>query len=549
MEVVTMTNGSSQPTPGGLSPGARRAAILLVVVLAVGLRLYGMTGNITFDSVVYAQDAYNLLHGTFNLATDSWYSHRLPVFVPVALFYAVLGVGNLSTNLWPMILSVLQVLAVLWVGRRLFGAGTAILAAAFMAMIPLDVIYAGVLAPDAILAALLTFSAAFWILGLEGRDKPSWLYLVVSGAFCALAGDARAYALFIAVFFAGHALVRRIALRALLWWVLGFALVIVPLVAVYARVTGDPLVPIRAMTAFYGEAEHGQGAGLLAYPLLVLKPGSFTGLFALFIAAAGVWALARRTRQRWILLGWIAPILLYLQFGSMSLTSYVPVFKRVRFLTPLMAPGALLLASALPEALALAGDRVSRTLNVRNRALMGRVLLVCAVLVLLANSLWVTRGFRGANAPVAAAFKSAVGVLRSDTHIPVLFDHWRTSIRFAYYFGFKEGSHLYEGADETKRMLKGPATAGTRLGYLKWYEDPDSIPAAFVVLEDGIMTAARKASADDPTRSRFPAKDIPYYAEDPPKSWKLLSRFGSLSVFRTPGRFEPGAQGRQAEGR
>ena len=544
-----MTDSSSRAAAVGLTPGVRRAAILLVVILAVALRLYGMTGNITFDSVVYAQDAYNLLKGTFNLATDSWYSHRLPVFVPVALSYAALGVGNVSTNLWPMLLSVLQVLVVLWVGRRLFGAETAILAAAFMAMIPLDVIYAGVLAPDAVLAALLTFSAAFWILGLEGRDRPSGLYLVISGVSCALACDARAYALLIAVFFAGHAILRRTGLRALLWWVLGFALVVLPLAAVYARVTGDPLLPIRAMSAFYGESEHAQGAGFLAYPLLVLKPGSFTGLFALFFAAAAVWALVRPTRQRWILLGWIAPILLYLQFGSMSLTSYVPVFKRVRFLTPVMAPGALLLASVLPEALAVAGDRVSRALRVRNDTLVRRVFLVCVVLVLFANSLWVTRGFRGANVPVAAGFKGAVSVLRSDMHVPVLFDHWRTSIRFGYYFGFKEGSHLYEGADESKRMLRGPATAGTRLGYLKWYENPDDIPAAFVVLEDGTIAAARRASADDPARSRFPAKDIPYYAENPPRTWELLGQFGSLRVFRTPGPPAPGAESQQAGSR
>jgi len=541
-----MTDGSSRAQTAGLTPGVRRAAILLVVLLAVALRLYGMTGNITFDSVVYAQDAYNLLKGTFNLATDSWYSHRLPVFVPVAMSYAVFGVGNLSTNLWPMLLSLLQVLAVLWVGRRLFGAETAILATVFMAMIPLDVIYAGVLAPDAVLAALLTFSAAFWILGLEGRDRPSGLYLALSGVFCALACDARAYALLIVVFFAGYALLRRIGLRTLLWWVLGFALVVLPLAVVYARVTGDPLLPIRAMSAFYGESEHAQGVGLLAYPLLVLKPGSFTGLFALFFAAAAVWALARPTRQRWILLGWIAPVLLYLQFGSMSLTSYVPVFKRVRFLTPLLAPGALLLASVLLEALALAGDRASRVLRARNSALVRRALLVFVVLILFANSVWVTRGFRAANVPVAAAFKGAAGVFGSDTSVPVLFDHWRTSIRFGYYLGFKEGSHLYEGADESRRMLKGPATAGTRLGYLKWYKDPGSIPAAFVVLEDGIIEAVRKASANDPTRSQFPAKDIPYYAENPPQSWELVGQFGSLRVFRTPGFPAPGAETEQA---
>ncbi len=528
-----MTNSPAYASVG-LTPGARRAAVLLVVLLAVALRLYGMTGNITFDSLVYAQDAYNLLNGTFNLNTDSWYSHRLPVFVPVALFYAMLGVSNLSTNLWPLLLSVLQILAVVWIGRKLVGSEAAILAAALVAMVPLDVVYAGVLSPDVVMASLLTFSAALWILGLEGRDVPSRLHVLLSGALCALACDTRAYALLIAVFFAGHALSRRAFVRTLPWWVLGFVAVVLPLAGVYARVTGDPLLPIRAMSAFYGESGHTQGlAGFLAYPLLALKPGSLMGLFSPLLVIAVLLALARPTRERWILLAWMAPVMLYLQFGSMSLTSYVPVFKRVRFLTPVLAPGALLLSSVLLEWLAPAGEKASEAMKFKNRGSVRLGLLLSILLVLFANSVWVTRGFRAANAPVAASFETAAGVLKTDMTVPVLFDHWRTSIRFGYYLGFKEGSHLYEGADESLRMLKGPATAGTRLGYLKWYKNAADLPDAFVVLEDGILAEAERVSASDPTRSAFPAKDIPAYVHNLPGSWRLLGRFGTLRVYRT----------------
>jgi hypothetical protein len=66
-------------------------AVLLVVAFA--LRCYAITDDMYPDSVIYAQDAYNLLHGTFTLRDDSWYTHRLPVFAPVALAYAAWGVN------------------------------------------------------------------------------------------------------------------------------------------------------------------------------------------------------------------------------------------------------------------------------------------------------------------------------------------------------------------------------------------------------------------------------------------------------------------------
>jgi len=538
-----------------LTPTMEKTAILLILLLAVVYRVFGMTGDIMYDPAVYAQDAYNLLHGSFNLNTDSWYSHRLPVFVPVAFIYAVLGVGNVSTNLWPLLLSILQIVAVLWVGRRLLGVETALLAALFMAIMPLDVIYAGVLNPDAVLAAFLTFSAAFWIMGFEGRDRPlrSFLFmsgqpqaireinsdrpsrpfLFLSGLFCGLAFDTRAYALLIVLFFLGYAIWRKASWRTLLWWVIGIAAVGVPIILVYTFVTGDPLLPIRAMSGFYGDPGRAEGTGLLYYPRLILGLKSYTGLFALFFTVTAVWALVRRTRERLILLAWVAPILLYLQFGSMSLQAYVPVFKRVRFLTPFLAPAALLSASVVWEALPLFGGKVARALRLRDDAAIRRGLLACLVLVLFANSLWIMKTHRNAHAAVTASFENAVRAIGTDASITVLFDHWRTSIRFGYYFDFKEGSHLYEGADESQRMLRSPATANTRLGYLKWYENVAALPDAFVVLEDGILAEAQRVSISDPARSKFPAKDIPSYANNPPKSWELLGRFGTLRVFRT----------------
>lgn len=522
----------------GLSRKGERRLVVLIVLFAAVYRLYGMTGNITHDPAVYAQEAFNVLHGTFDLDTDSWFSHRLPVFVPVAFVYGALGVGDLQTNLWPLTLSILQILAVVWIGRRLVGRGAALLGAFLLAVHPLDATFAGILSPDIVLASLLTFSCAFWLAGLEEKARYPRLLLFLSGVTCGLAIDTRVYAFFIALSFAAYAIWRKIDLRSLLWWVVGIAAVIVPIVLIYAFATGDPLLPGRALVrlardSFYRDPAYAATSSLLYYPRLLLRLRSNNGSFAIFFAAAAVWAVLRPTRARVILLAWIAPLLVFLQFGSFSLHEYVPVYKVERLLTPFLAPGALLAASVAIEGAGVLGRAIAGALRAPSEVVLQRALVAAGVLLLSANSFWIVKTHRDSGVAASDNFKSAARLLRADTSVPILFDHWRTAIQFGYYFDFEEGSHLYGGADETQRMLKGPRTAGTRLGYLKWYEDPATLPDAFVVLEQGVLAEAEWASAGDPTRSKFPAKDIPLYAHDPPDSWRLAGQFGTIRILRT----------------
>jgi len=422
---------------------------------------------------------------------------------------------------------------VMWLGYRWLGSEAAILAGFFMAIMPIDVVHAGILYPDIAIAAFLTFSVACWISGIEVQERPSRLLFFLSGFFCVLAVETRAYALLIVLFFLGYSIWLRLSLKSLFWWALGFAAVAVPMVLVYALVTGDPLLPLHAMTGFYGDSQRGEGMGLLYYPQLIFAVRYYPGLFALFFAATSVWALVRPTRKRLILLAWIAPILLYLQFGSMSFNSYVPVFKRIRFLTPFIGPAALLSALVISEDLRPITEKMARALRIKSGVALTRGLVVALAVVLLVNSFWIVRAYRNLHLGVARDFQAAASIVRSDGSSPVLIDHWRTAIRLAYYLDFKEGSHLYEDADETRRMKRGAIRESTRLGYLKWYENPVQLPDAFVVLEDDILAEAEKVSVSDPARSKYPAKDIPSYCHNPPQSWELLGRFGTLRVFRT----------------
>ena len=152
--------------------------------------------------------------------------------------------------------------------------------------------------------------------------------------FLALASITRLYALLIIFLFAVYILQRWKLPRDLIWCVLGIVVVGIPLMIVYLIVTGDPMLPLKAMFGFYASPERSEGARLLYYPGLIWRIKSQAGIFPLFFSIAAVTALVRPNKKRLVLIAWIAPLLIYLEFGSMSFEYYVPIFKRTRFLTP-----------------------------------------------------------------------------------------------------------------------------------------------------------------------------------------------------------------------
>jgi len=511
------------------TPAWYRGAIAAVLLVALAYRVFGLTGDMYFDPIIYAQNAYNLLQGTFTLNTDSWYAHRLPVFFPIAPLYALFGVGAVTSRLWPLLLSLVQAALVIWLGRRLFDRTTAILAGVLIALTPLDAVFGSVLQPDTIMAAFLTAAAGFWIASLERDCRHPRAYPFLSGLCFALAVVTRENAAVLLVFYLSSLLWQRPRARVLLDAALGGALVVVPLLAVYAVTTGDPFFRVRAVAEAYGAPIMQEGTRFGFYPSLLRHiRHTVTGLGPALFALGILGSLLRPNRSRVLLLLWALPILLYLQFGSMSVTHYVPILKRERFLTPLTAPLALLTASVFLEWI----SGIVRRLLPDSHAARQHVLRAAAILVVVAalawNSFLIVRDQRRQGAATFQAFQSVVRVIARKPALPVLFDHWRTGHRFSYYRGFCDGADFYRGGDDRKRMGQIGSFGGSRLGYLSWYPDPARVPHALIVLDDEALERVRTA---DPFVGTYIRGEIPAYAYAPPATWKSLGTFGTFRVF------------------
>ncbi len=505
----------------------------VVLLIALGYRLYALTGDMQFDPVIYAQNAYNVLTGTFSFRTDSWYAHRFTVFLPVVPCFALLGVGPISSRLWPLALSLVQVALVYHLGRRLLGRATGLLAALFVALAPLDVIASTTLQPDIIMAAFLTAAAVCWVLALEDGHAGNRALPMLSGICFALAVLARENAALLVVFYAGTALWRRTRAGALLWAVAGGLLVILPVLVLYAVQTGDPFFRFGVLADTYSGSVMQEGTRLSFYPgLLVHVRRHVTGVAAPLFALGLVGAILRPDRPRVWLLWWAVPMLLYLQFGSMSATHFLPVLKRERFLTPLTAPLSLLAAAVLLDVVPWALGRLRPRLDPARRGRIGGLILGGVLAVLALNSFQIVRAERARGMRTYDAFRSVVRVLRGRPDLPVLFDHWRTGHRFSYYLGFEEGADLYRGGDDRARMRHPGAFGPSRLGYVCWYPDPGQLPKALIVLDDDALERVRTSLS---AKATYAPGEIPGYAYAPPAAWTLLGRFGTFRVYQSPG--------------
>ncbi|MCU0307497.1 MAG: glycosyltransferase family 39 protein [Thermoleophilia bacterium] len=326
-------------------------AVTLAGVLAGGLalRLWAF-GGVTFahggDDGRYVQVAQNLALGHLPDGPTEWFGARAAFLWPVAVLFRTFGADDVTAVLWPLACSLLAVLAAFLIGRELASARVGLIAAALVAVAPLEVLLATRLRPDAVMPAFVAL--AMWC-ALRARrgGRPAW-WIAAAGVLLGAGWSARESAIVmlpVLVLAAWPALRERP--RSALAGLAGIAVVPALTVAAFGVLAGRPLWPLTAT----------QGAGDLRGPLegwrattsyaeqlarAALDPRAVLALaLPAVVLAAG--ALVWRRDRRALLPGaWLAWGALYLEVGTL-----VNLDKPQRFLTLLTVPAALLVALAV----------------------------------------------------------------------------------------------------------------------------------------------------------------------------------------------------------
>ena len=487
---------------------------LMVLALAVRLLLFfgGIRGS---DAYSYAQHAYNILNGGYDVTAETvYYGFRFPILLATAAAYALFGVGDWSSALFPLLASLITLVLVVRLGTVWFDRETGLWAGLLCAFYPMDVINASLLGPSSFIPC---FSAAavlsYWKAVQWGPDKAKGLLLcLVSGLCIGLAIQTRLVGiLLLAVIglmtFGMGRWVER--LRAVLAVGMGCALPLSLGSGYYLYKTGDPLyrltIGLRWNELFTAGADPEGPVSWAYYPKalfgLDLAGFAWFGFFAYLAVAAVLFAMFRRELGRLSpLLLWLVPVFGYLQFGSMSLTRYLPMLKGYNYLSLISVPvillGGYLLASFWPR------DRLTLTSFSVRRLSASLVAVGLAI-----SSLYSVSRVRENVRDDARPYQMVARMVEENPQRTIFLPHERWALFLNYYLRYETGYRFYQH----------PIGVGSgRVRYLWETKDPAELASSYVVLHD------RYLYFDTRGRSVGRVARLPEYVFDPPEEWRIL---------------------------
>ena len=328
--------------------------VVLVLLLAAGLRLLFFPGFFGSDDLSYTYAAFNIAHGRW-IVSPYVGAMRFGINLPVALSALLFGFNAFAAALWCFGCSIAEIAVVYWIGRRLWGRRAGLLAALLLALAPLHIHYAGRLMADPPWALFITLSLGCFLLA-ERTGKP-WLYLASGLAAGAVLWIKEATVIFAGVFLL-HALLVRTWRPA--WWLvlLGGALMVAAHLAFFAVLTGNPFyvpaIMAKAVTSLYDDTSALRAA-------MPINAGALHYWWKLFIAIDQTWLLGPAALLAALALGWrwrrgerdaAAGFLLLWGLGLLLIFSFFPIrlsplsfiMKQNNYMVIFLAPLALLAA-------------------------------------------------------------------------------------------------------------------------------------------------------------------------------------------------------------
>jgi 4-amino-4-deoxy-L-arabinose transferase-like glycosyltransferase len=356
-------------------------AVVLIAIVWLSARAWFFNGYYTEDAPGYVGDAVAIATGTFG-PRNHVNGLNVATYAPVAIPLLVLGKSDIALSLWPLFCSLLGVVSVAGIAGILFGRPFAAIAALLYATYPGDVFFSTVVMPDSIQAGWLSASMLLVVLASAESGKRASRWLVAAGAAMGVCHLIRANgALLLPIGVCGVVLFLRVCreqpLRDVVvstgTFLAGWIAVLLAEGFAYYVTVGDFLFRYHVVNGHYGTFASISQYGLNTHPLTIpwsawaplmwMRWGGwgifnqdqayhglmFTwGVIALALGGATL-LFSRRARSRTAVAAvavagfWLAWPLFYHQWGSQSLTHFVPIHRLSRHLV-VYAPGAVIAA-------------------------------------------------------------------------------------------------------------------------------------------------------------------------------------------------------------
>ena len=471
----------------------------LILILALALRIIFFTGFLGSDDLGYYDLAYKIYQNhsgkDLNSVQDGgFHSARIGIVYPAALFYSLFGVNRYSSILFPLASSMLSILLAFFAGRFFFGDKGGIVAALLLSIYPVNIFYSTILFPD-LPSAFFASLGIFMFLKAEDEkteNSKTKLYYLASGIAIGIGYLIKELVLIVSLFFLAYAAWKRKIKKGYFLAALGFLLIFSLEAAYNVSQHQSPLYRITqsesqstdfVKTYFYNYFGPKMWLRLFAhYPYVIFSDPQARFFYLLFFISF-VYFAVKRKKEAYPLLFWIGALFLYLNFGSNSFSSYVPLPAAVRYLELITIPCIVISAGFLTQ----------------DFFLRKKIILSCLIIYLLSASIISMQNdekrMSAQNLRNAASYLSAKGgkVIYSDT---------RTSDILKFIFE-RERDNFIKQFNNYSYLSSKPKNI---------VADFKSVHDSYVLLNPQMMNSLQE---------HYSGMKFPDEARNPPKNWAL----------------------------
>lgn len=479
------------------SPAIRITAFTAILIVGIVLRILLFSGLQGSDDLQYTHNAYQFLDGGFNSVTDDVTKTRLLSYIPVSLFFYLLGVNEISAVLYPLVCSIGLLLLVYKLGALLFDDKTALLAMALYACFPIEVIHATMLYPELPMGLLMGLSMYCFLTVLKHPGKNENLLLFLAGVLVACAYMVKITAVLLLGVYCVYFLCYKRNVRAMLLLGAGLAVVIAAESLFYYSQNGDFLFQYhlpqqiaqqtrQAIVDNAGTLNYLQQKNMGWYRAFIYYPGiMFATIFTFSFYYHGVfmalgYLIWKRVKETYPIVMWFMLLLLALNFGFQSLNPLIFIPSSPRYLMVLSIPLVLLLGYVLGQA----------------RTRRWRIAATTAMTVLILTSAWALKEQYAHGVPQTCANARALYQFLNDKDKPIYVDP-RTRQELVFLDGYKNTLQL---------MDYGPETTFADLG---------SVSDAYVIINRQWINRVEL----------WYALEFPPEVSTPPAHWELIQSY------------------------
>jgi hypothetical protein len=444
----------SKPPAGSVAHG--RVWLLAIVIFALLLRLYFYVGPNLNDDVDYCWSAHEVSLGNFGpLFGGSINAIRSMMTMPVAFFFSAFGAGEFQASMWPLLCSLLTIVATYFLGKLLFNERVGLIGAALLSFFPLDVAFSTQLVPTTPVVMFASCALVLFIKAEKIGDKKEsrstrLVLLLLSGILFGFTHLASETGVIVTMFTAVAYVVvnRKIKLDYSLV-VLGFVLVVAIETAMMFAATGDPLHRLKVIHDT--EVMIGTNTDMAYYPrvlLRLLRPdynsheGNMGIIFFLFLGGS-LYAIVKKDKNALFLFLSFVLIMGYFEYGVMTL-GMKPIAKWVRYIL-VFGPTFCLVGANLIDKINL--GRLARFGFVaRNKEALAWLVKIAALVAIFAINWQYISGAVGTYRQWTADFHAEWDYLKTLSPKPIYTD--QGSLGFlGIYYGWKKPITGIEGAN------------------------------------------------------------------------------------------------------